>query len=70
MSDLPAKEDLSRLEVPVQILAWVDDRAHPVSTAEQLQRLIPNAQLAIAETPEDLDTWPDRVARFVQSSMR
>lgn len=69
MTDLPSKEDLARLEVPVQILAWVDDQAHPVSTAKQLKCLIPNAQLTIAETPEDLDTWPGRVARFVQSAL-
>ena len=68
LTDLPPKEQLARLEVPVQILAWADDHAHPVSTAEQLQRLIPDAQLAIAETPEDLGTWPDRVAKFVQHS--
>lgn len=68
LTDLPPKEQLAQLKIPVQILAWVDDHAHPVSTAEQLQRLIPGAQLAIAETPEDLQTWPDRVARFVQRS--
>lgn len=68
MTDLPAKDLLRQLELPVQILAWAGDHAHPVSTAEQLQRLIPGAQLAIAETPEDLETWPEQVARFVRHS--
>ncbi|GGE57608.1 alpha/beta fold hydrolase [Nesterenkonia cremea] len=65
LTDLPPKEEVSGLEVPVQILAWVDDYAHPVSTAEELQRLLPQAHLRIAETPEDLDTWPGRSRDFV-----
>ncbi|WP_150461627.1 alpha/beta fold hydrolase [Nesterenkonia ebinurensis] len=66
MTDLPPKDEVAALSVPMQILAWVDDYAHPVSTAEQLHRLIPGSQLSIAETPEDLATWPSRVASFLQ----
>ncbi|KUG59648.1 alpha/beta fold hydrolase [Nesterenkonia jeotgali] len=65
MTDLPDPEALRELGVPTLILAWVDDYAHPVSTAEKLHQLIPNSRLQIAETPEELDTWPRRVARFV-----
>ena len=65
MTDLPSPEQLRELAVPTLILAWVDDYAHPVSTAEKLHQLIPGAQLQIAETPEELDTWPRRVARFI-----
>ena len=65
LTDLPPKDQVAGVEVPVQILAWVDDHAHPVSTAEELQRLLPQAQLGIAETPEDLNTWPTRTADFV-----
>lgn len=64
-TDLPPKEQVSGIQIPVQILAWVDDHAHPVSTAEELHRLIGTSQLAIAETPEDLLTWPQRVQAFV-----
>lgn len=65
VSDLPSAEKIRELEVPTLILAWVDDYAHPVSTAEKLHQLIPNSRLQIAETPEELDTWPRRVARFI-----
>ncbi|WP_044495660.1 alpha/beta fold hydrolase [Nesterenkonia massiliensis] len=64
-TDLPAKAQVASLRLPVEILAWVDDHAHPVSTAEELHRLIPGSHLSIAETPEDLESWPSRVARFV-----
>ncbi|WP_022872739.1 alpha/beta fold hydrolase [Nesterenkonia alba] len=66
MTDLPPKEQVAGLRIPAQILAWVDDHAHPVSTAEELHRLLPVSQLSIAETPEDLQTWPRRTARFVE----
>lgn len=65
-TDLPEPDRLAQLDLPVRILAWVDDYAHPVSTAEKLHRLIPGSQLSIAETPEDLATWPGRVAEFVR----
>lgn len=67
MTDLPPKEQIAGIRVPTQVLAWVDDHAHPVSTAEELHRLLPEAHLAIAETPEDLSTWPARTADFVTS---
>lgn len=66
LTDLPSFEDLAQLEIPVQILAWVEDHAHPVSTAEKLHQVIPGSLLSIAETPEDLRTWPRRVAAFVE----
>lgn len=65
ITDLPTPEQIAALEVPTLILAWVDDYAHPVSTAEELHRLIPRSELQIAETPEELDSWPRRVANFI-----
>lgn len=65
MTDLPSKAEVASIEVPALILAWVDDYAHPVSTAETLHELLPNSRLMIAETPDDLESWPDRVADHV-----
>lgn len=70
LADLPTPEEIAQLEVPIQIMAWVDDHAHPVSTAEKLNSLHAESQLSIAETPEDLATWPTRVANFVQRHCR
>lgn len=67
LSDLPAPDDVARIDVPTTILAWVDDPGHPLSTAETLAALLPQATLTIAHTPADVDTWPtilrDDVAR-------
>ncbi|UOQ56208.1 alpha/beta hydrolase [Leucobacter allii] len=58
LSDLPAREAIAGIGIPVTILAWVDDPAHPVSTAEALHALLPAARLRIARTPEDVAAWP------------
>lgn len=58
LSDLPAPAALARVDVPVTVLAWTEDPAHPVSTAEALAALLPHARLEVARTPADLATWP------------
>ncbi|GAA3529738.1 hydrolase [Aeromicrobium flavum] len=62
LSDLPAPEDVARLDQPTTILAWVGDPAHPVSTAEALVELMPHASLQVAQTPDDVDRWPTILA--------
>ncbi|WP_258934279.1 hypothetical protein [Nesterenkonia pannonica] len=66
MTDLPALEDIRSISAPVQVFAWADDHTHPVSTAQKLHRAIPGCQLRIAETPEDLQTWPAATASFLE----
>ncbi|GAA3957937.1 alpha/beta hydrolase [Gordonia caeni] len=67
-SDLPDPAELARVDVPVRILAWVDDPSHPMSTAEALAELLPQAALTVAHTPDDVRRWPamlhDDVVRF------
>ncbi|MCP3427314.1 alpha/beta hydrolase, partial [Rothia sp. AR01] len=67
LSDLPPADAVARLEVPTSVLAWVDDPAHPLSTAEALTGLLPRATLRVARTPSEVDGWPgvlkDDVAR-------
>lgn len=64
-SDLPAPEEIARIDVPVTVLAWIDDPAHPVSTAEALSRLLPRATMSLARTPQDVQTWPTVLRRDV-----
>jgi pimeloyl-ACP methyl ester carboxylesterase len=59
LSDLPATERIAGLHVPVTILAWTEDPAHPVSTAEALADVLPRTRLEVARTPGDLARWPD-----------
>lgn len=58
LSDLPDPADIAGIGVPTTVLAWIDDPAHPVSTAETLVELLPNATLDVAHTPSDLARWP------------
>ncbi|MGQ7787601.1 alpha/beta fold hydrolase [Nesterenkonia sp. K-15-9-6] len=67
LTDLPAADQIARLQIPTQILAWEDDPSHPVSTAEELHRLIGGSTLGVAATPEDLATWPGRTAAHVEA---
>ncbi|MFZ2510474.1 MAG: alpha/beta hydrolase [Gordonia sp. (in: high G+C Gram-positive bacteria)] len=57
-SDLPDPAEMARVEVPVRILAWVDDPAHPMSTAHALAAMLPNATLTVASCPNDVRAWP------------
>ncbi|MGH3415295.1 MAG: alpha/beta fold hydrolase [Actinocrinis sp.] len=64
-TDLPDPEELRGLWHETLILAWSADPSHPVSTAEKLNALLPNAHLHITQDYEDLKTWGNRVAAFL-----
>lgn len=66
-SNLPDKERLKQLEMPALILCWTDDPGHPVSTAEELKHLLPNASLATASNLDEMSTWTERVEDFLRS---
>ena len=63
-SDLPEPAAVTRLRQPTLLLAWEGDDGHPLSTAERLAELLPNATLAIARQLADLGAWPRLVADF------
>ena len=64
-SDLPPAGAIAHIGVPTTILAWIDDPAHPVSTAEALVDLLPSATLSVASTRADVETWPTILAADV-----
>ncbi len=64
-ADLPARETIAGITKPTLILAWSGDPTHPVSTAEELDQLLPDSAVHIASTAADLATWTDRIADFV-----
>ncbi|MCL3819590.1 alpha/beta fold hydrolase [Aeromicrobium wangtongii] len=64
-SDLPPAEEIARIGTPTTILAWTDDPAHPLSTAEALVGLLPSATLQVAAARSDLDAWPAVLAANV-----
>ncbi len=67
LCDLPPRGELKALSVPALILAWVDDPTHPLATAEELDVLLPESQLAIAEGMDGVQDWPQLIGRFVAS---
>lgn len=64
-ADFPSREAVAAIGVPTLILAWTGDPAHPASTAEELDQLIPDSELHLASTADQLATWTDRIASFV-----
>jgi pimeloyl-ACP methyl ester carboxylesterase len=66
LTDLPPREELKVItDIPCTILAWVGDPTHPVSSAEELHRLLPKSELFIAQGYEDFKTIPGRMRDFV-----
>lgn len=64
-SNLPLPQDLAELVQPALILAWEDDPARPLSTAQQLAEILPRADLYIARTFRQVQDWPRLVATFL-----
>ncbi|RNE48501.1 alpha/beta fold hydrolase [Corynebacterium alimapuense] len=65
LSDLPAPELLRKLDIPTTILAWIDDPAHPISTAQALVEYLPHATLQVASTRTEVKRWPLTLAKDV-----
>ena len=69
-SDFPPKSDQSYAAVKqkVLILTVEGDLAHPVSTANELNGLLPDSTLHVATTPENaVRYWPEIIQTFLAS---
>jgi pimeloyl-ACP methyl ester carboxylesterase len=65
LADFPPQASVARIDLPTSILAWIEDPAHPVSTARELDALMPHSTLSVARTPADVATWPARLLEDV-----
>jgi pimeloyl-ACP methyl ester carboxylesterase len=65
LSDMPDLRVLKKLSVPTLILAWTDDMAHPVSTAEILAESLPNVRELVVCNPDDLSDWLPAMVSFL-----
>jgi 3-oxoadipate enol-lactonase len=65
-SDLPPQAKVRAITVPTLLLAWAGDAGHPLSTAELLQELLPDAELNVAVELMDLLSWTDLVETFLE----
>jgi pimeloyl-ACP methyl ester carboxylesterase len=64
-SDLPSPDALRRVRAPTLVLAWRGDATHPVSTAEKLAAILPNAELRVAGTLEEIHSWSSAISTFL-----
>jgi len=48
------------------VLAWDTDPGHPVSTAERLVELLPDAELHVATNVDEIRAWPQMTADFLR----
>lgn len=64
-SDLPTPDALRSVRAPALVLAWRGDSAHPVSTAERLSEILPNAELRVAGTLEEVHDWSSAIRMFL-----
>lgn len=65
-ADLPARVDIAALTQPCLILAWTGDLGHPVSTAEALAELLPEAELVLSSSWSEVERWSGRIAAFLE----
>lgn len=65
-SDLPNLGELNRLAVPVAILAWQDDDAHPVATADILASVLPDVRLFNVSEADEVAQWTDDLVAFLR----
>ncbi|CAK9026969.1 unnamed protein product [Durusdinium trenchii] len=64
-SDLPSPEALRRLNIPVLILAWKSDAQHPLESALMLQEILPQAELCVADSWEEIERFPEQIRGFL-----
>jgi 3-oxoadipate enol-lactonase len=64
-ADFPPEDAVAAIAVPTLILAWSGDPGHPVSTADRLADVMPNTEVSIASTMDELATWTSRVDGFL-----
>lgn len=69
-SDLPSRDEVRSIVVPTLVLAWADDPAHPVATAECLADLLVLSELHVAHDLAAIQAWPKLIGDFVRSLCR
>lgn len=63
-SNFPDRDVVAQITHQILIMPWLDDEGHPVSTAEELHRLIPNSSLVVMDTVESIADIGERLLDF------
>ena len=65
LSDLPPREKIKTINHPALILGWSGDPSHPIETATELNELLPQSTLVVADNYSDFQRWPEIIREFV-----
>jgi pimeloyl-ACP methyl ester carboxylesterase len=65
LANLPPAVELEAIHAPALILAWTEDVGHPISSAEEVARRLPNSRLLIAQNAAEAATWTEEIRKFV-----
>jgi pimeloyl-ACP methyl ester carboxylesterase len=65
LSDLPCRDEIANLVLPVLVLAWDGDPQHPVSTARELADLLIMSEIDVAHDLAGVRRWPGMVRDFI-----
>jgi 3-oxoadipate enol-lactonase len=65
LADMPPAVELEAIHAPALVLAWTEDVGHPIASAEEVARRLPNAQLRIAHNAAEVGTWTEEIRQFV-----
>jgi len=69
LTNLPPRDDSKTIsDIPCIILVRVGGPTHPVSSAEEIHRLLPNSELIIAQGYEDFETITQRIRDIVTTN--
>lgn len=64
-ANMPEREVLKNINMPVLILAWEGDKSHPVYSATELEKYLPHASLHVAKSIDQFQRWPSIIEEFV-----
>jgi pimeloyl-ACP methyl ester carboxylesterase len=65
LSDLASREEVHNVIVPTLILGWDGDIGHPLCVAQELDSLMIQSELHVADDRAAIDAWPDLIGAFL-----
>jgi pimeloyl-ACP methyl ester carboxylesterase len=67
ISDFPERKELKQVKVPTLIVADPNDPGHPIEVAREMNKLIPNSELALISNINDYHQLQETVSVFLSS---
>ena len=65
LTDFPSREEIKTINIPTLTLGWAGDPSHPLESAIELDRLLPQSTLVVAENYAEFSQWPGLIRDFL-----